>query len=96
MILKLVNNLSKKTHILNDLEDKKDSNLFYHFNIKLPVTNNVDGIDVTLVDEGEYTYELIDGENIVAQGLIQIGDYKKDENINKVYKTEKIYKVYGE
>ena len=95
MILKLVNNLSKKTHILNDLEDKNDSNHFYHFNITLPFSN-VNGIDVTLVDEGEYTYELIDGENIVAQGLIQIGDYKKDENINKVYKTEKIYKVYGE
>lgn len=95
MILKLVNNLSKKTHILNDLEDKNDSNLFYHFNITLPFSN-VNGIDVTLVDEGEYTYELIDGENIIAQGLMQIGDYKKDENINKVYKTEKIYKVYGE
>lgn len=87
MTLELTANLSKITTILEGLEDKNNSALFYSFDICL------EGI----YEDGEYTYRLLDGEEVKATGLLQIGDYKRDENINKEYNdNKKGYIVYGE
>lgn len=87
MILKLYNNLTKKEETFTEIEDKLTSQLFYH-------------IDLTLVDgmiDGEYTYELYDEDILVAQGLMQIGDYERDIEENKEYNdNKKTYIVYGE
>lgn len=74
MTLDLVSNISKNAFLfgVNDLED---SALFYHFNISL-----AEGME-----DGEYTYYLKEGDELLAMGLLQIGDYKRDENINKEY-----------
>lgn len=87
MTLELTANLSKITTILEGLEDKNNSALFYSFDICL------EGI----YEDGEYTYRLLDGEEVKATGLLQIGDYKRDTDINKQYNdNEKGYIVYGE
>lgn len=87
MTLELTANLSKITTILEGLEDKNNSTLFYSFDICL------EGI----YEDGEYTYRLLDGEEVKATGLLQIGDYKRDADINKQYNdNEKGYIVYGE
>jgi hypothetical protein len=40
------------------------------------------------MDDGEYTYELIADEKVIANGLLQIGEYKptvaKYNNKNKI------------
>lgn len=79
MRLELTNNLSKITKILDKIEDKKNSGLFYSFDISL------DGS----YEDGEYTYKLIDEEKVVATGLLQIGDYERDMNINTEYENNK-------
>lgn len=87
MTLELTANLSKITTILEGLEDKNNSALFYSFDICL------EGI----YEDGEYTYRLLDGEEVKATGLLQIGDYKRDTDINKQYNdNKKGYIVYGE
>lgn len=82
MLLKLINNLTKNTVNIGEIEDKLESNLFYTIDIELPD-------DMT---EGEYVYELYDNDMVVSRGLLQIGDYNAE---NKVYKEEKTYIVYG-
>lgn len=79
MRLELTNNLTKITKILDNIEDKKSSGLFYSFDISL------DGS----YEDGEYTYRLIDEEKVVATGLLQIGDYERDMNINTEYENNK-------
>lgn len=79
MRLELTNNLTKITKILDNIEDKNNSGLFYSFDISL------DGS----YEDGEYTYRLIDGEKVVATGLLQIGDYERDMNINTEYDNNK-------
>jgi hypothetical protein len=79
MRLELTNNLTKITKILDNIEDKNSSGLFYSFDISL---------DGTYTD-GEYTYRLIDEEKVVATGLLQIGDYERDMNINTEYENNK-------
>lgn len=79
MRLELTNNLTKITKILGNIEDKNNSGLFYSFDISL------DGS----YEDGEYTYRLIDGEKVVATGLLQIGDYERDMNINTEYDNNK-------
>lgn len=74
MILEIINNLTKNT-VNFTVDDLKDSALFYHFDISL-----VDGME-----DGEYTYYLKDGDKLLATGLLQIGDYKRDENVNTEY-----------
>lgn len=87
MTLELTNNLTKNKTILEGIEDKNNSTLFYSFDICL------EGI----YEDGEYTYRLLDGEEVKATGLLQIGDYKRDTDINKQYNdNEKGYIVYGE
>lgn len=71
MTLKICNNLTKVVYTFDNLDDKLTSRLFYTFDLTLP-----EGMD-----DGEYTYNLIDGnEAIVATGLLQIGDYKPNNN----------------
>ena len=79
MRLELTNNLTKITKILDNIEDKNNSGLFYSFDISL------DGS----YEDGEYTYRLIDKEKVVATGLLQIGDYERDMNINAEYDNNK-------
>lgn len=87
MTLEIISNLTKNKTVLKGIEDKNNSALFYSFDICL------EGI----YEDGEYTYRLLDGEEVKATGLLQIGDYKRDENINKEYNdNKKGYIVYGE
>lgn len=79
MTLELVNNLTKITKILGGIEDKNNSGLFYSFDICL------DGS----YEDGEYTYRLLDEDKVLAMGLLQIGDYERDANINTEYKNNK-------
>lgn len=74
MQLDLVSNISKNAVLLSVI-DLEDSALFYHFNINL-----FEGME-----DGEYTYYLKDDEKVLATGLVQIGDYKRDENVNTEY-----------
>ena len=74
MKLEIIHSLSKNT-VNFTVDDLKDSALFYHFDISL-----VDGRE-----DGEYTYYLKDGDTLLATGLLQIGDYKRDENANTEY-----------
>lgn len=87
MTLELTNNLTKNNTVLEGIEDKNNSALFFSFDICL------EGI----YEDGEYTYRLLDGEEVKATGLLQIGDYKRDANIYKEYNdNKKGYIVYGE
>lgn len=87
MTLELTNNLTKNKTLLEGIEDKNNSTLFYSFDICLEGT----------YEDGEYTYRLLDGEEVKATGLLQIGDYKRDTDINKEYNdNKKGYIVYGE
>ena len=79
MRLELTSNLTKITKILDNIEGKNNSGLFYSFDISL------DGS----YEDGEYTYRLIDEEKVVATGLLQIGDYERDMNINTEYDNNK-------
>ena len=66
MTLKLTNNVSKKEYVY-DVTDENDSILYYHFE-NFVLDDNM--------DDGEYNYLLFDDKNkVVAQGLLQIGDY---------------------
>ena len=68
MTLKLQNTVDKKVYIYENLEDFNDSRIFYHFNITL---------DEGMAD-GSYNYFLYDENNVqVANGNLQVGDYKK-------------------
>ena len=65
MELTLKNNVTKQEIVLTGLTDNGTNALFYQFTIALPNT----------VDEGEYSYHLMDGNNVLAIGLVQVGDY---------------------
>lgn len=64
MKLAIKNNVTKKEYEFQ-VDDIGDSTLFYHFNITLEAG----------VDDGEYGYILYDDEDVVATGLLQVGDY---------------------
>ena len=82
MKLVLKSNITKKTWEFT-VYDRCDSRMFYHFpNFKL----------TEKMDDGEYDYELYDDEDMVAQGLLQIGDYKNNDV--KSYTTDVVYKQY--
>ena len=86
MQLKLINNLTKNTIDLGEIEDKMTSALFYSFDISLPDD----------VKDGEYTYELYDYGELVSTGLLQVGDYEKDADSKEYNDNKKGYIVYGE
>lgn len=81
MTLKLTNSVSKKEHSYT-VEDTNSSIYYFNFNLKL----NED------MDEGEYTYALVDGEKTLATGLIQIGDYVPEKT---EYKNKQTYTIYN-
>lgn len=85
MQLKLINNLTKNTIDLGEVEDSLMSSIFYSFEIVLP-----DGIK-----DGEYTYELYEDGNMVSTGLVQIGDYKQESG-KEYNENKKGFIVYGE
>lgn len=89
MKLEIINNLTKQKLSFN-VRDFHSSNIFFHFELRLQ--DNLEGIKVEDIVEGEYLYNLYDGDTKVAEGLLQIGDYTKE---NKEYNNEKKYKVYG-
>ena len=78
MLLKITGNVTKNT-IEYEVEDKKTSAIFYQFDITLPKG----------CIDGEYTYELVNDDKIIATGLLQIGDYEKDVIENKKYENNK-------
>ena len=86
MTLKLVNNLSKKEYELTGLEDMNTSRMFYTFRITFPAG----------MDDGEYSYTLLDGSQVKATGLLQVGDYtpEKTEYENNVIKDQNGYVQY--
>ena len=57
MLLKLINNLTKNTVNIGEIEDKLESNLFYTIDIELPDD----------MSEGEYVYELYDNDMVVSR-----------------------------
>ena len=67
MIFLLQNNVTKREYSYK-VYDVNDSTLFYHFTLTL-------GEDM---DEGEYTYKLMNDNLLLAQGLLQIGDYENN------------------
>lgn len=75
MVFLLQNNVTKREYSYK-VYDVNDSTLFYHFTLTL-------GEDM---DEGEYTYKLMNDNLLLAQGLLQIGDYKN--NIKKYTVTD--------
>ena len=89
MKLVLKSTVTKKTSEYQ-VTDAADSHLFYHF-----PEFQLEGE----YDDGEYEYELYDVSNeedvLVAQGLLQIGDYKENENNRTTYEnTNGTYKQY--
>lgn len=90
MVVQITNNLTKMV-LTFTVNDNYTSNLFFNFEIRLE--ENLEGIEFKDIDEGEYTYVLLDNNKIIAEGLLQIGDYIND---NKQYKKEKTgFKTYG-
>ena len=82
MILKLKNNISKKEYEFR-VADKKESQLFYSCDINLFA-------DMT---DGEYSYELYEIDELLATGLVQIGEYKAVKNEYNEKKKNLI--IYG-
>ena len=83
MLLKLENNLTKNTIILDNIEDKQTSRMFYIVDVVLPEN----------IIEGEYTLYLIEDEKILSNTLVQIGDYKANNTEYNTQKKDTI--VYG-
>lgn len=86
----ILNNNLTKVKLTYNVTDFHSSNIFFHFELRLQ--DNLEDIRVEDIPEGEYSYFLYDGDKKVAEGLLQIGDYVKE---NKEYNNEKKYKVYG-
>ena len=85
MVLKLTNNVSKKEYefTVTDLENSK---LYYHFNNFVLEEH---------MDDGEYNYYLYDEEEtLVAQGLLQVGNYNAERKIYKETENN-TYKQYN-
>lgn len=84
MELILINNLTKQVYS-HEVSDYFTSNVYFHFELKL---------EEGMMD-GEYTYELMDGDCKIAEGLLQIGDYKAETKEFNNNNEKKTYKVYG-
>ena len=80
MILKLINNLTKKVYEF-PVNDKETSRNFFHFQLKLKKGT----------DDGEYTYILLDGDSELARGILQVGDYTA---ISTAYTKNNTYQQY--
>lgn len=78
--LRLKNNTTNQSFVFNNLSDKGNDKFFYVFNqtLDLPV--------------GEYTFQLVNKENVIETGLLTFGDYsasRQEYNSNKTYKSYK-------
>ena len=67
MIFLLQNNVTKREYSYR-VYDVNDSTLFFHFTLTLGEE----------MDEGEYTYRLMNENLELAKGLLQIGDYQNN------------------
>lgn len=76
MLLKIVSNYSKKEYTF-DVEDESLSRLNYAFDIQLPED----------ILDGEYTYFLYSGDEVITIGLCQIGDYERPVETTTTYKN---------
>lgn len=74
MLLRLISNYSKKEYTF-DVEDENISRLNYAFDIQLPEN----------VLDGEYTYFLYSGDEVITTGLCQIGDYVRPAETTHTY-----------
>lgn len=83
MTLRFQNALTKVEYEW-EVEDDFESRILYHFHISL-----YEGME-----DGSYNYFLYEDEVLLAQGLVQIGDY--NNNPSTYVKEENGYKVYGE
>ncbi len=85
MTLKLRNNLTKIEYSFENLEDVNISRLYYVFDITL----------FENMDDGEYAYQLFDDENVVATGIIQVGDFVPANNQTYTAQTTSGYIQYN-
>lgn len=83
MELIFTNNVTKIQYSITGLTDLCTSALFWQFNINLP-----EGML-----DGEYEYVLVDDNRVVANGLLQIGDYTPSKQTYN--NTDNGYTVYG-
>ena len=83
MELKLTNSVSKKEHSYT-VEDTNSSIFYWNFNLKLDED----------MDEGQYDYLLLEGDDILSRGIAQIGDFKPEKTEYK-NKNDNGYIVYG-
>lgn len=67
MTFLLQNNVTKREYSYR-VYDVNDSTLFFHFTLTLGEE----------MDEGEYTYRLMNENLELAKGLLQIGDYQNN------------------
>ena len=82
MELLIKNNVTKAEYSFTGITDLCTSALFYQFNINLP----------SGMEEGEYEYVLKNGSDVLAKGLLQIGDYTPTK---QVYNNNKTYITYN-
>lgn len=86
MTLKMTNTVSKKEYEFN-VTDMNDSKMYYHFK------------NLTLesgMDDGSYEYNLLDNDNnLVAQGVLQIGDYVPQKTVYNENGNNNPYKIYN-
>ena len=75
MVFLLQNNVTKREYSYR-VYDVNDSTLFWHFTLTLGEN----------MDEGEYTYRLMNDNVELAKGLLQIGDYQ--HNMKKYTTTD--------
>ena len=73
MVFLLQNNVTKREYSYR-VYDVNDSTLFWHFTLTLGEN----------MDDGEYTYRLMNDNVELAKGVLQIGDY---QNNSKKYTT---------
>ena len=83
MKLRLKNNVDKKEYEFT-VEDLEDSGMFWHFHINLYENMN----------DGEYSYFLYDEDNLVAEGLLQIGSYEIKSEEKHTYNNNQEYIQY--
>lgn len=83
MKLRLKNNVDKKEYEFA-VDDLEDSGMFWHFNINLYENMN----------DGEYSYFLYDDDKLVAEGLLQIGNFEISVEEQHTYNNENNYIQY--
>lgn len=83
MTLKLMNSVSKKEYSYT-VEDTNSS--IYYWNFNLTLENDL--------GKGQYDYLLLEGDDILARGIVQIGEFKPEKTEYK-NKNDNGYIVYG-